>query len=946
MKFLRNFVRANCSIKERSARAIARHSKMGFIDKLFGNTSEQQIKKIKPLVKKINELEGSIKKLSDEQLRGKTEEFKRRYKGGETLDQLLPEAFAVVREAAWRTIGQRHFDVQLIGGIILHQGRIAEMRTGEGKTLVATLPSYLNALTGEGVYVVTVNEYLAQRDAAWMGKIHRFLGLTVGCIVSQMENAEKKAAYECDITYGTNSEFGFDYLRDNMAISKEGLVQRGLAYAIVDEVDSILIDEARTPLIISGPSGKSTDMYKRADRFVRGLTRGEDLIQLTKMDMQMGKTQPESGDYMCDIKARTVALTEQGMKKAETYFNIEDIAASDNTELNHYIKQALRAHALFDLDKDYIVTDGQVFIVDTFTGRIMIGRRYSDGLHQALEAKEGVEIKDENQTIATITYQNYFRMFKKLAGMTGTAKTEEDEFIGIYSLDVVEIPTNKPIQRVDYNDALFAKEEDKYARIVEDIVKIHETGQPLLVGTASVEKSEFVSRLLIRRGIKHEVLNAKHHAKEADIIAQAGKFGAVTIATNMAGRGTDILLGGNPDYLARREMRRNEYSDEMIENATSHVETSDVEILEARRVYNETYQKYKVETDAEHEKVVAVGGLFVMGTERHESRRIDNQLRGRSGRQGDPGATRFYVSMQDEMMKRFGEERMEKLSDMLGKMMGKGSVESLEVGMLSKSIENTQKRVESHNYDIRKNVLKYDDVMNKMREIIYSQRRRVLMGEDVHGQVMQMRGEVLSAMLDFYCPAKSKQSEWNLNGLAHEFAQTFGIGGTEKLIEEAGSRDELEEKLTKAADTVYDMLAGKFTEIERDIRDFERVCLLVSVDRHWADHIDAMDQLREGIGLRAMGQQDPVIQYRNEGFDMFDQMNEEIRTETIQRLYHPVFRSAQPQPQQRKMFTNAGADAATEKPKPKRVDKKVGPNDPCPCGSGKKYKKCCGRTAD
>ena len=946
MKLQTSFVRFNFSIKERSRRDIARHSKMGFIDKLFGNTSEQQIKKIRPLVKKINELEGSIKKLSDEQLRGKTEEFKRRYKAGETLDQLLPEAFAVVREAAWRTIGQRHFDVQLIGGIILHQGRIAEMRTGEGKTLVATLPSYLNALTGEGVYVVTVNEYLAQRDAAWMGKIHRFLGLTVGCIVSQMENAEKKAAYACDITYGTNSEFGFDYLRDNMAITKEGLVQRGLAYAIVDEVDSILIDEARTPLIISGPSGKSTDMYKRADRFVCGLTRGEDLIQLTKLDMQMGKTQPESGDYMCDIKARTVALTEQGMRKAETYFNIEDIAASDNTELNHYIKQALRAHALFELDKDYIVTDGQVFIVDTFTGRIMIGRRYSDGLHQALEAKEGVEIKDENQTIATITYQNYFRMFKKLAGMTGTAKTEEDEFIGIYNLDVVEIPTNKPVQRVDYNDALFAKEEDKYAKIVEDIVKIHETGQPLLVGTASVEKSEFVSRLLIKRGIKHEVLNAKHHAKEADIIAQAGKFGAVTIATNMAGRGTDILLGGNPEYLAKREMRRNEYTDEMIENATSHVETSDEEILEARRVYNETYAKYKVETDKEHEKVVAVGGLFVMGTERHESRRIDNQLRGRSGRQGDPGATRFYVSMQDEMMKRFGEERMEKLSDMLGRMMGKGSVESLEVGMLTKSIENTQKRVESHNYDIRKNVLKYDDVMNKMREIIYSQRRRVLMGEDVHDQVMQMRGEVISTMLDFYCPEKAKQNEWNLNGLAHEYGQTFGIQGAEKFIEEATGRSDLEQRLTKAADSVYDMLSGKFAEIERDIKDFERVCLLVSVDRHWADHIDAMDQLREGIGLRAMGQQDPVVQYRNEGFDMFDQMNEEIRTETIQRLYHPVFRTAQPQPQQRKMFTNAGADAATEKPKPKRVDKKVGPNDPCPCGSGKKYKKCCGRTAE
>ncbi|MBR4435695.1 MAG: preprotein translocase subunit SecA [Clostridia bacterium] len=918
---------------------------MGFIDKLLGTTSEHKIKKIRPLVKRINELEDGIKALSDEQLRAKTDEFKQRFKNGETLDQLLPEAFAVVREAAVRTIGQRHFDVQLIGGIVLHQGKIAEMRTGEGKTLVATLPSYLNALTGEGVYIVTVNEYLAQFHAAWMGKIYRFLGLTVGCIVSQMESEEKKAAYNCDITYGTNSEFGFDYLRDNMAISKDDLVQRNLAYAIVDEVDSILIDEARTPLIISGPSGKSTDMYKRADQFVRTLTRGEDIKQIGKLDMQRGMTQPESGDYMCDIKARTVALTEQGMRKAETYFNIEDIASSDSTEINHYIKQALKAHALFDADKDYIVAEGQVFIVDSFTGRIMIGRRYSDGLHQALEAKEGVEINDENQTIATITYQNYFRMFNKLAGMTGTAKTEEDEFIGIYNLDVVEIPTNKPVKRVDYNDALFAKEEDKYAKIVEDICAIHAKGQPILVGTVSVEKSEYVSRLLSRNGIKHEVLNAKHHAKEADIIAQAGKYGAVTIATNMAGRGTDILLGGNPEYLAKREMRKNGYTDEMIENATGHAETSDEEIIAARAVYKAAYEKYKVETDREHEEVVKVGGLFVMGTERHESRRIDNQLRGRSGRQGDPGATKFYVSIQDEMLRRFGEERMERLSGMMGKLMAGGAVESLEVGMLSKTIENTQKRVESHNFDIRKNVLKYDDVMNKMREIIYSQRRRVLMGEDVHSQINDMRAGTIAAMLDFYCPHKQKPSEWNLGALGHEFAQNFGILGAEKIAEEAGSRDELEVALTAAAEAQYNTLNEKFIEIGRDIREYERVCLLISVDRHWADHIDAMDQLREGIGLRAMGNQDPVIQYRNEGFDMFDQMTEEIRTETIQRLYHPVFRSAAPVLKRREMTTNAGG-ASEEKPKPKRVEKSIGPNDPCPCGSGKKYKKCCGRTAE
>ncbi len=938
---------------------------MGLIDKLFGSTSAQQIKKIMPLVKKINALEPEIHALSNEALRNKTAEFRQRLKNGVKLDDLLPEAFAVVREAAVRTIGQRHYDVQLIGGIILHQGRIAEMRTGEGKTLVATLASYLNALPGNGVYVVTVNEYLAQRDAAWMGKIHRFLGLTVGCIVSQMDPEEKKAAYECDITYGTNSEFGFDYLRDNMALNRSQLVQRGLNYAIVDEVDSILIDEARTPLIISGPSGKSNDMYRRADRFVRTLTRGEDLKQISKLDLQRGVTQEESGDYMCDIKARTVALTEQGMRKAEQYFEIGDIASTDSTEINHYIKQALRAHALFEVDKDYIVTDNQVFIVDSFTGRIMIGRRYSDGLHQALEAKEGVPINDENKTVATITYQNYFRMFAKLAGMTGTAKTEEDEFIGIYGLDVVEIPTNKPIARVDYNDAVFAKEDEKFARIVEDIVKIHETGQPLLVGTVSVEKSEKVSRMLIKRGIKHEVLNAKQHAKEAEIIAQAGKYGSVTIATNMAGRGTDILLGGNPEYMAKREMRKEGYSDEMIENATSHLDTDDEEILAARDVYSGLYKKYRQQTDAEHEKVVAVGGLFVIGTERHESRRIDNQLRGRSGRQGDPGATRFYVSLQDEMMQRFGEERMERLSGTMSRVMQSGQLESLEMGIFTKTIENTQKRVESYNFDIRKNVIKYDDVMNKMREIIYSQRRQVLMGEDVHDSVMKMRNELITSLVDFYCPAKQKQDSWNYGGLAHEFAQHFFISGADKAIATVSGREAIIAKLTELADKIYRDGAEKINEREAErnvsIADYERWALLSSVDNHWADHIDAMDQLREGIGLRAMGNQDPVIQYRNEGFDMFDQMTEDIRSETVHRLYCALVRAlTTPQQQfkmrqqqlqnyqqrQRELTTNQGEGATAEKKKPKTAEKKPGPNDPCPCGSGKKYKKCCGRLPD
>ncbi len=912
---------------------------MGLIDRLLGNTSEQQIKKIKPLVKKINEFEPQIKKLSDEQLRAKTDEFRGRLAGGETLDAPFPEAYAVVREAAVRTIGQRHYDVQLIGGIVLHQGRIAEMKTGEGKTLVATLPSYLNALTGKGVHVVTVNDYLAARDAAWMGKIHRFLGLSVGCIVHDLTADERRAAYNSDITYGTNTEFGFDYLRDNMAIYRERMVQRELNYAIVDEVDSILIDEARTPLIISGQGEKSTDMYVRANRFVKTLTRGEDIRQITKAETLMGEEQPESGDYMCDIKARTVALTEQGMQKAEQYFNIDDISSAENTELNHYIKQALRANALFSRDKDYVVQNGQVLIVDEFTGRLMIGRRYSEGLHQALEAKENVKVENENQTLATITYQNYFRMYNKLAGMTGTAKTEENEFIGIYSLDVVEIPTNRPLARVDLNDSVYNTEKGKFTAIIDEVVSAHESGQPILVGTVSVEKSELLSAMLSRRGIKHEVLNAKYHAKEAEIVAQAGKFGNVTIATNMAGRGTDILLGGNPEFMTKKELRIMGYTDEQIEAATSHVETTDEEILTVRSKYNELYSKHKADTDAEHDKVVAVGGLYIIGTERHESRRIDNQLRGRAGRQGDPGKTKFYVSLEDELMRRFGMERMQSV---MGKLSPEDNI-PVEMGLMSRQIENAQKRVESHNFEMRKNVLKYDDVMNQMREIIYAQRRRVLMGEDVHPAIMAMKHEIIDSIIDFYCPPKQKADTWDFAGISHEFTEAFSVTNVSREFAGEKTREGLREKMLHITDTVYNEKEQRFTENGADMREIERIMLLRAVDEHWMDHIDAMDQLREGIGLRAMGNQDPVVQYRNEGMDMFESMNAEIRNDTIKYLYRVELKKA---PQQRKQVASEVPPAGDSKPQPKRVGKKIGPNDPCPCGSGKKYKKCCGRVEE
>lgn len=908
---------------------------MSFVDKLLGNTSESRLKKLAPIVKTINELEPKLRSLSDGELRARTDEFKKRLAGGETLDDILPEAYATVREAAVRTIGQRHFDVQLYGGIVLHQGRIAEMKTGEGKTITETLPAYLNALTGRGVHIVTVNDYLAKRDAAWMGKIYKFLGLSVGCIVHELTNDERRKAYACDITYGTNNEFGFDYLRDNMVVYREQMVQRELNYAIVDEVDSILIDEARTPLIISGSGDKSTDMYAKADRFVSRLVRGENIEKLSKADIMMGETQQESGDYMCDIKARTVALTQQGQKKAEAFFGIDDISDTENTEINHHIIQALKAHSLFTRDKDYVVQNGQVLIVDEFTGRLMIGRRYSDGLHQALEAKEHVKVERENKTLATITFQNYFRMYSKLAGMTGTAKTEEAEFQSIYGLDVVEIPTNKPLRRIDNNDIIYGTEHGKFSAVVDEIVKVHATGQPILVGTISVEKSELLSDMLSKRGIKHQVLNAKLHAREAEIVAQAGSLGTVTIATNMAGRGTDILLGGNPEFLAKRELRQNGMDELLIEAATGHEETDDESIAQARAIYSEAYNRIKQDTDRQHEAVVAAGGLHIIGTERHESRRIDNQLRGRAGRQGDPGSTRFYVSLEDELMQRFGGERIK----LLMQRISPGEEIPLDMKLLSKQIENAQKRVESHNFDIRKNVLQYDDVMNKMREIIYGQRRKVLMGEDIHDSIMGMVNESVTAKLDQCAPDHGSSEEWDMMALYSELNQLLGADFTGRL-HGISTRKELEEKALSLTHELYARKEADVASAGVDMREVERVLLLKAVDTHWMDHIDAMDQLRQGIGLQALGQKDPVVAYRNMGFDMFDEMVLGIREQTVRSLFHVSVRAV---PQQREQLARPVEVSAGDKPKPKRTDKKPGRNDPCPCGSGLKYKNCCGR---
>ena len=906
----------------------------------MGISPESKLKKLRPIVAKINALEPSIQKLSDAELRAKTPEFRERLSKGETLDDLLPEAFAVVREAAVRTVGMRHFDVQLVGGIVLHQGRIAEMKTGEGKTLVATLPAYLNALRGDGVHVVTVNDYLAKRDAQWMGKIHSFLGLTVGVVVHEMDNDERREAYECDITYGTNNELGFDYLRDNMVVYREQMVQRELTYAIVDEVDSILIDEARTPLIISGHGEKTTDLYQRADKFVLKLERGPNIEHKTRSEMLL-EDQPEGGDYMVDIKQKTVQLTQQGISKAEAFFSLDSLADPANTEINHHINQALKAHAIFQRDVDYVVQDGQVLIVDEFTGRLMLGRRYSEGLHQALEAKEGVKVERENQTLATITFQNYFRMYKKLAGMTGTAKTEESEFTAIYNLDVVEIPTNMPMIRKDLNDVVYTSEEGKFRAVVKEIESMYKTGQPILVGTISVERSEYLSGLLERRGIPHVVLNAKFHAKEAEIVAQAGKLGHVTIATNMAGRGTDILLGGNPDFMAREQMKRDGMEEWLIEEATGHADTDDPEILAARDTYAQLFKQYKKESDAEHEKVVALGGLHIVGTERHESRRIDNQLRGRSGRQGDPGSSHFFVSLEDDLMRRFGADRVK---GMLEKVSPEDDT-PIEMGMITKQIESAQKRVEMHNFEIRKNVLQFDDVMNKQRELIYGQRRRVLMGEDIHDSLIDMLRGVIEGYATTYCPSKEYPEEWNLGGLSNEICDLCHVQRKSLFTTEEAENLNLklvEERLFQFIDGLYQKKEAEITAAGVDMREVERVALLRSVDSHWMDHIDAMDQLRQGIGLRAYGQKEPVAAYTQEGFDMFDAMIAEIRQETIRFL---LGAQLQPKVTQREQLAVPIEAANPEGNKPMKKGKTVGRNDPCPCGSGKKYKNCCGKSA-
>ena len=849
---------------------------MSFLNKIFKSYSEKEVKRVMPLVEQINSLEESISKLSDEELRNKTNEFKERLANGETLDDLLPEAFAVVREASKRVLGLRHFDVQLIGGIILHQGRIAEMKTGEGKTLVATLPAYLNALTGEGVHVITVNDYLAKRDSEWMGKVYRFLGLSVGLIIAGMKPNEKQEAYNCDITYGTNNEYGFDYLRDNMVIYKNQLVQRKLKYAIVDEIDSILIDEARTPLIISGRANKSSDLYKKADSFVRKLQAKVIVEEDIKDEAQAEDN--ENYDYIVDLKAKSATLTQKGIEKAEKEFNLENFNDIENSELVHNVNQALRAYGIMKKDIDYIVKDGEVLIVDEFTGRIMYGRRYNNGLHQAIEAKEKVRIADESKTLATITFQNYFRMYDKLSGMTGTAMTEEAEFQEIYKLDVIEIPTNKPLIRQDDPDIIYKNENAKFRAVIEDIKESHKKGQPVLVGTVSIEKSEKLSKLLNQEGIKHTVLNAKQHEKEAEIVAQAGKFGAVTIATNMAGRGTDIMLGGNSEYLAKQEMKKQGYTEEMIEQATAFNETTDEEILSARNKFKELENKFDAEIKEEKEKVISAGGLKIIGTERHESRRIDNQLRGRSGRQGDPGNSKFYIGLDDDLMKIFGGNTITKVYDTLG------ADENMPIQskLISNAVESAQKKVEGKNFSIRKNVLNYDDVMNTQREIIYKQRREVLDGENLKESILHMMDATAENIIDAHTIDGTVEVE---ESLIQELNNVLGITNQIELKEnDKINASELTEKVKETAHEIYESKEQMIGS--DDLREIERVVMLKTVDEKWMDHIDAMDELKNGIGLRAYGQKDPVVQYRIEGFDMFDAMIDDIKTQVATILLH------------------------------------------------------------
>ena len=927
---------------------------MGLFSKIFGNYSEKEVKRIMPIIERINNLESEISNLTDSELAAKTVYFKEELAKGKTLDDILPEAFAVVREASKRVLGMRHFDVQLIGGIILHQGRIAEMKTGEGKTLVATLPVYLNALTGKGVHVITVNEYLAKRDSEWMGKVYRFLGLSVGLIYGRMDHLEKQKAYQADITYGTNNEFGFDYLRDNMVIHKQDMVQRELNYAIVDEIDSILVDEARTPLIISGRANKSSDLYKMADKFVRKLN-AKIIIEEDVKDTEQIEDN-EKYDYIVDLKAKSASLTQKGIEKAEKEFNLENLNDVQNTDIVHNITIALRAHGIMKRDIDYIVKDGEVLIVDEFTGRIMYGRRYNDGLHQAIEAKENVKIADESKTLATITFQNYFRMYTKLSGMTGTAMTEEGEFREIYNLDVIAIPTNKPLARIDHTDVIYKNEAGKFRAVIADIKESHDKGQPVLVGTVSIENSEKLSNLLNKEGIKHEVLNAKNHEKEAEIIAQAGKYGAVTIATNMAGRGTDIMLGGNSEFLAKQEMRKLKYEENLIEQSTAFNETKDPEILEARKKFKELVAKYNDEIKDEKEKVIEAGGLKIIGTERHESRRIDNQLRGRSGRQGDPGESRFYLGLDDNLLKIFG-------GDMITAIFNKGNVpEDLPIAapIIGKTIETAQNKVEGRNFSIRKHILSYDDVMNIQRDIIYTQRRKVLDGEDIRDNIIDMIESACEMIVDTY-RAEIEDGNVNEEALLNEIKVTLNIHDVESLNQKRINADKLLEELKDKATKIYE---SKEKEYGNDLRELERVVLLKVVDSKWMDHIDAMDELKNGIGLRAYGQKDPVVQYRFEGGEMFDEMISQIKLEVAKIMLHVVRSSTPAKRQITASITDTALDNSvmnsmnvvgenntqvpnsnqTEKAKPITNDgPKVGRNDPCPCGSGKKYKQCCGR---
>ena len=911
---------------------------MAFLKKLFGDFSQKEIKRIRPLSDKVLALEETYAAMDEETLRDQTRVLKERLAAGETLDDILPEAFAVCREASWRVLGMKHFPVQVIGGIILHQGNIAEMRTGEGKTLVATLPAYLNALEGKGVHIVTVNDYLARRDSEWMGKVYRYLGLSVGLIVHDLTKEQRRAAYNADITYGTNNELGFDYLRDNMVVRQSDKVQRGFRFAIVDEVDSILIDEARTPLIISGQGDKSTELYTVADQFARNLK----AYKVKEMDAKEEQDEID-GDYIVDEKARTATLTQTGVKKAEAFFKVENLMESENVTLLHHINQAIKARGVMQRDVDYVVKDGQVLIVDEFTGRLMFGRRYNEGLHQAIEAKEGVKVERESKTLATITFQNFFRLYHKLSGMTGTAKTEENEFNQIYRLNVVEIPTNKPVIREDKPDVIYKTEAGKFRAVIEQVKECHARQQPVLVGTISIEKSELLSRMLKKAGVPHEVLNAKYHEKEAEIIAQAGKAGAVTIATNMAGRGTDIMLGGNPEFLAKAEMRRMGVPEELIAESTAYGETEDAEILAAREQFRQLNEKYKEQIRPEAEQVKAAGGLFILGTERHESRRIDNQLRGRAGRQGDPGATRFYLSPEDDLMRLFGGDRMDSLMATLGI----DEDTPIENRMLSNIIESAQRRVEERNFGIRRDVLKYDDVMNTQREVIYKQRDTVLADGNVRDSIMKMIEESIHDTVAEYT-AEEDHLQWNMDGLRSYYmgwlVRDTDLRYTPQELEDL----EQEELFTLLHDRAMEIYAQKEQKYSAEImREAERVILLTTVDRYWMDHIDNMDELRRGIHLRSIGQHDPVVMYRNEGFEMFEQMVAAIREDTAHAMLTLELRSEE-QPQRRQVAkvtgTSGGSDGTDKKqPVRKTAAQKVGRNDPCPCGSGLKYKKCCGR---